>query len=94
MTLDLGAINWLAVFSSMVVYVILGAAVFAPQLQLGKAWMAAGAYESPASSKQLSDVLRAREIPHELDLWGYDVDHDWPWWRRMLDYYVGARLGW
>jgi hypothetical protein len=48
-TLDFGAINWLAVFSAMVVYVILGAFVFAPQLPLGKAWMAAGAYESPTS---------------------------------------------
>jgi hypothetical protein len=48
-TLDLGAINWLAVFSAMVVYVILGAIVFAPQLPLGKAWMAAGGYEPPGS---------------------------------------------
>jgi len=49
MTLDLGAINWIAVFSAMVVYVILGAVVFAPQLPLGKAWMKAGAYQSPTT---------------------------------------------
>jgi esterase/lipase superfamily enzyme len=33
-------------------------------------------------------VLYSRGIPHSLDLWGYDVNHDWPWWRRMLDLYV------
>jgi hypothetical protein len=33
----------------MVVYVILGAVVFAPQLPLGKAWMKAGAYQSPTT---------------------------------------------
>lgn len=53
-----------------------------------------GAYESPSSSLQLSKLLDAKEIPHGLDLWGHDVNHDWPWWRRMLDHYVGSRLGW
>jgi len=52
MTLDLGSINWLAVFSAMVVYVILGAVVFAPQLPIGKAWMAAGAYQSPTTGAE------------------------------------------
>lgn len=23
-----------------------------------------------------------------LDMWGHDVDHDWPWWRKMLPYYL------
>ena len=53
-----------------------------------------GAYESPKSSRQLSEVLAKRGIPHNLDVWGHDVNHDWPWWRKMLDHYVGHRLGW
>ena len=57
MTLDLGAINWLAVFSSMVVYVILGAIVLAPQLPTGKAWMAAAGYEMPGSSGNAPGLL-------------------------------------
>jgi len=24
-----------------------------------------------------------------LDLWGYDVNHDWPWWKKMIIYFLG-----
>lgn len=53
-----------------------------------------GAYEAPHKSEQLAQVLSSREIPHNLDMWGYDVNHDWPWWRRMLPHYIGERVGW
>src|SRR6266550_9056097 len=45
-----------------------------------------GSYEAPERSQHLSDILKAKDIPHTLDLWGADVDHDWPWWRRMLPF--------
>lgn len=47
-----------------------------------------GAYEAPECSRVLARILAAKGIPHELDLWGADVNHDWPWWRRMLPHYV------
>jgi esterase/lipase superfamily enzyme len=47
-----------------------------------------GKWEDPERSRQLSRILSSKEIPHMLDLWGHDVDHDWPWWRKMLDYYI------
>jgi esterase/lipase superfamily enzyme len=47
-----------------------------------------GAYEAPAASQRLSDLLDAKGIPHAMDFWGHDVDHDWPWWRRMLPHYL------
>lgn len=53
-----------------------------------------GAYEAPHRSVQLSEVLHGKGIGHNLDLWGFDVNHDWPWWRKMLPHYVGNRLGW
>ncbi|MBL9022712.1 MAG: hypothetical protein JNL21_10970 [Myxococcales bacterium] len=53
-----------------------------------------GAYEAPHRSEQLSNVLRQKGIDHNLDMWGFDVNHDWPWWRVMLDHYIGERLGW
>ena len=53
-----------------------------------------GAYEAPNESRRLSRVLHDKGIPHNLELWGHDVNHDWPWWRKMLDHYVGGRLGW
>lgn len=51
-----------------------------------------GAYEAPERSKNLSDILNSKGIPHTLDLWGADVDHDWPWWRKMLPYTLGKIL--
>src|SRR5437588_4711415 len=42
-----------------------------------------GAYEDPKRSQQLSDILKSKGIPHTLDLWVADVNHDWPWWRTM-----------
>ena len=52
-----------------------------------------GAYEAPQASRRLSDLLFSKEIPHFLDLWGQDVNHDWPWWRKMLPYAIGW-MGW
>ena len=52
-----------------------------------------GAYEAPDASRRFSAILHGKEIPHWLDVWGHDVNHDWPWWRRMLPYYV-EKLGW
>jgi esterase/lipase superfamily enzyme len=51
-----------------------------------------GSFEDPERSKQLSRVLTSKGIPHNLDLWGHDVNHDWPWWRKMLDHYVGELM--
>ena len=48
-----------------------------------------GAYEAPERSRQLSDALSLKGIPHTLDLWGHDVNHDWPWWRKMLPQTLG-----
>jgi esterase/lipase superfamily enzyme len=53
-----------------------------------------GAYEAPHKSEQLSGVLWGKGIGNNLDLWGYDVNHDWPWWRKMLPHYIDHRLGW
>lgn len=48
-----------------------------------------GSYEAPDRSRELSDILNSKGIPHLLELWGHDVNHDWPWWRKMLPYYLG-----
>jgi esterase/lipase superfamily enzyme len=41
----------------------------------------------------LSGVMKAKGIPHELDLWGTDVSHEWPWWRRQSLHHLGKRYG-
>jgi esterase/lipase superfamily enzyme len=52
-----------------------------------------GAYEAPHASRQLAEILDRKGIPHRLDLWGHDVDHDWPWWRKMLPHAID-QAGW
>lgn len=53
-----------------------------------------GAYEVPRCSRQLSQLLWDKGIWNNLDLWGHDVNHDWPWWRKMLPHYIGERVRW
>ena len=40
------------------------------------------------SSKQLAGLLQAKGIRCDLDLWGHDVAHDWPWWRRQIAHHL------
>lgn len=47
-----------------------------------------GDYEDPQASINLSNILNSKGIRHWLDLWGYDMPHDWPTWRKMLPYYL------
>jgi esterase/lipase superfamily enzyme len=51
-----------------------------------------GAYENPDASRRLSGILSTKGIPHQLDLWGYDMPHDWPTWRSMMTHYLGAKF--
>jgi esterase/lipase superfamily enzyme len=51
-----------------------------------------GDYESPQASVQLSEILHSKGIPHELDLWGHDMPHDWPTWRQMLPYFLETKF--
>ena len=48
-----------------------------------------GAWEDSGPTYRLSDVLRAKGIPHTVDNWGQDGGHDWPYWRKQMDLYVG-----
>ena len=51
-----------------------------------------GAYENPDSSRRMAQALADKGIPHELDLWGYDMPHDWPTWRAMMKYYLAEKF--
>lgn len=46
-----------------------------------------GNYEKPERSVEFSEILNAKGIPHNLDLWGHDQPHDWPTWRKMVNLY-------
>lgn len=51
-----------------------------------------GNYENPAASRRLAALLAGKGIPHNLDLWGFDMPHDWPTWRSMLRYYLESKF--
>jgi esterase/lipase superfamily enzyme len=37
---------------------------------------------------KLQAILENKQIPAWVDYWGYDVSHDWPWWRKQLPYFL------
>jgi len=49
-----------------------------------------GAWEDSmlADTYALKRILEAKNIPHWIDMWGHDVNHDWPWWRKMMPYFL------
>ncbi len=51
-----------------------------------------GDYEDPGASQHLSNILNAKGISHELDIWGPDMRHDWSTWRVMLPHYIDTRF--
>ncbi len=44
-------------------------------------------------TRALGALCAARQIPHELDIWGADVSHDWDWWARQARYHLTRRFG-
>lgn len=46
-----------------------------------------------ASTREMDRILCEKHIPAWFDYWGYDTDHDWPFWRRQLPYLLGNILG-
>lgn len=47
-----------------------------------------GPWERVEWSKQMSEALWRGGVWHNLDLWGHDAAHDWPWWKKQMDYYI------
>jgi esterase/lipase superfamily enzyme len=40
----------------------------------------------------MKNLLEAKNIPAWVDFWGYDVCHDWPWWRQQMPYFLSFLL--
>jgi len=39
-------------------------------------------------NEHFAQILRSKNIPCRLDVWGDHTGHDWPWWQRMLQTYL------
>jgi len=48
-----------------------------------------GAWEKPAPTYHLSDILNSKNIRHSLDDWGPQGGHDWPYWKHQMREYIG-----
>ncbi len=40
------------------------------------------------ANEHLAGILRAKNIPVRLDVWGGNARHDWPWWQQMIQTYL------
>lgn len=47
-----------------------------------------GAWELPESTKELKALFEEKGIHIWVDLWGYDVSHDWYWWYKQVEYFL------
>ena len=44
------------------------------------------------STRQIDAVLKEHQVGAWVDYWGYDVAHDWPWWRKQIVYFMEKLL--
>jgi len=53
-----------------------------------------GAWEDEMQSdaRAMRGILQEKGIPAWVDLWGHDVNHDWPWWRKQLPYFLSKLM--
>ena len=59
------------------------------QLVCGQgAWENESASGALPSTLRFAEVLASKGVPHDLDLWGHDVAHDWPSWRAQVAYHL------
>ena len=51
-----------------------------------------GAWEMPDTTRRLAQIFHEKGINVWVDFWGYDVNHDWPWWHKQVAYFVPKLL--
>lgn len=53
-----------------------------------------GAWEDEmrVDAAELREILASKGVPAWIDFWGHDVNHDWPWWRVQMPYFL-SKLG-
>ena len=36
----------------------------------------------------MGGLLAEKGISHDLDVWGHDSAHDWPWWQKQIAHHL------
>ena len=44
--------------------------------------------EAIADTRLVEDQFKRLGVDAFIDYWGYDTDHDWPFWRRQIPYFI------
>ena len=52
-----------------------------------------GPHEATRYIERVAGVLQHCDIPHRVEIWGKDADHDWPTWRTMLPLFLDRLTG-
>lgn len=54
-----------------------------------------GPYEQDAlaDTQALAQLLQTQGLPVHLEVWGYDVAHDWYWWGRQWNLFAERLFG-
>ena len=58
------------------------------QLVVGQGPFEVHPTKSLPSAQHFAHLLAEKGIPHDLDMWGFDSAHDWPWWRKQLAHHL------
>ena len=45
------------------------------------------------NNRRAALYLSRKGIKADWQIWGHDVDHDWPWWRIQWPMFLGRVLG-
>ena len=40
------------------------------------------------SARHMGGLLAEKGISHDLDVWGHDSAHDWPWWQKQIAHHL------
>jgi esterase/lipase superfamily enzyme len=45
--------------------------------------------EAIEDTRYLDFLFREKSVPAWIDYWGHDVNHDWPWWYKQMNHFLG-----
>ncbi|MGB5986870.1 MAG: alpha/beta hydrolase-fold protein [Desulfobacterales bacterium] len=49
--------------------------------------------EAIEDTRAIDHIFKAKGVGAWVDFWGHDVNHDWPWWNKQMNYFLGRRYG-